>query len=122
MTDALGLPLKVELTGGHVHDCVPAVGLLGGISCDFVLADRGYDSEKIVGFIKNRGAVPVIPSRKNNKIHRNYDRNLYKERHLIECLFNKIKHYRRVATRYEKLADNFRAMVLLAFIMVWIRF
>ena len=122
VTDALGLPLKVEITGGHVHDSVPAVGLLDGTTCDYVLADRGYDSGQIVDCIRNHGAIPVIPSRKNNKIHRNYDQHIYKERHLIECLFNKIKHYRRVATRYEKLADNFMAMLLLAFIMVWIRF
>ena len=122
MSDALGLPLKIRLTGGHVHDSVPAIELLKGMTSDYILADRGYDSSEIVEFIEAHGAKSVIPSRKSNKIQRIYDRHIYKERHLIECLFNKIKHYRRVATRYEKLAENFRSMVLLAFIMVWIRF
>lgn len=122
MSDALGLPLKINLTGGQVHDSVPAVELLEGITSDYVLADRGYDSKEIVEFIEAQGAKPVIPPRKSNKVQRVYDHHIYRERHLIECLFNKIKHYRRVATRYEKLADNFRSMILLAFIMVWIRF
>ncbi len=122
VSDALGLPLKLSLTGGHVHDSVPAIELLKGVTSAYVLADRGYDSKEIVEFIEAQGGKSVIPSRKNNKIHRSYDRHIYKERHLIECLFNKIKHYRRVATRYEKLADNFRSMVLLAFIMIWTRF
>lgn len=89
---------------------------------DYVLADRGYDSKKIIEFIESQGACPVIPQRRNSKQCRLYDKHMYKERDLIECFFNKIKQYRRVATRYEKLGNNFRAMVLLASIMVWIRF
>ncbi len=114
--------MKIGLTGGQVHDSVPAIGLLEGITSDYVLADRGYDSREIVDFIESRKACAVIPQRRNKKQCRIYDRHIYKERHLIEYLFNKIKHYRRVATRYEKLADSFRSMVLLASVMVWIRF
>ena len=115
------MPIKVDLTGGHVHDSIPAIDLLENAVADYVLADRGYDSKEIVDFIESRGAKPVIPSRGNSKNPRIYSKYLYKKRHLIECFFSKIKHYRRVATRYEKLANNFRSMVLLAFIMVWIR-
>ncbi len=122
MADALGFPLKITLTGGHVHDSIPAIELLEGVTSTYVLADRGYDSKEIVEFIEAMGSETVIPSRKSNKVQRVYDKHIYQERHLIECLFNKIKHYRRVATRYEKLAENFRSMILLAFTMVWIRF
>ena len=121
MSDAWGLPLKLSLTGGHVHDSVPAIALLKNVKSDYILADRGYDSKEIVDFIESRQVCAVMPQRRNKKQCRIYNRHIYKERHLIECLFNKIKHFRRVATRYEKLADSFRAMVLLAFIIVWIR-
>ena len=92
------------------------------MNSNYVLADRGYDSGKIIEFVENQGACPVIPQRRNSKQCRLYDKHMYKERHLIECFFNKIKQYRRVATRYEKLSNNFRAMVLLDSIMIWIRF
>ena len=114
--------IKIELTGGNVHDSVPAIDLLEGVTSNYVLADREYDSEKIIDFIESLGSRPIIPQRRNSKQCRIYDRHMYKERHLIECFFNKIKQYRRVATRYEKLSNNFRSMVLLASIMIWIRF
>ncbi len=105
-----------------MHDSVSALELLEGITSDYVLADRGYDSQEIVQFIENQNSKAVIPKRCNKKQCRIYDRQMYKKRHKIECFFSKIKHFRRVATRYEKLARNFRSMVLLAFIMIWIRF
>ena len=85
------------------------------------MADRGYDSQEIICFIERHNAKVVIPQRRNSKQCGIYDRQMYKKRYKIECFFSKIKHFRRVATRYEKLADNYKTMVLLAFIMIWIR-
>jgi transposase len=98
--DGLGNPLKLFLTGGEVHDIVPAPGLLLDFSDCNVLADRGYDSTALIVDLESRNIVAVIPSRSNRKNPRGYDRHLYKERHLVECFFNKIKQFRRIATRY----------------------
>ncbi len=117
MSDGNGLPLKIELTGGNVHDSVPAIDLLNDIKTNSLLGDKGYDSSKIVDFIESKGLKALIPSRISNKVHRKYDEIKYKGRYLIECFFSKIKHFRRIATRYEKLAENYKSMVLLGFIM-----
>ncbi len=117
-----GLPIKLVLTGGNVHDSVPAIKLLENLIFNYFLADKAYDSIKIVDVIENQGSEAVIPSRKTNLVPRNYDKEKYKERNLIERFFSKIKHFRRIATRYEKLANNYKSMILLSFIMIWIRF
>ena len=116
----MGNPLQVKLTGGEVHDIVPALEMIEGILTDFVLVDRAYDSDKFIFFVESQGAQIVCPPKKNRKDQRTYDRHLYKERHLVECFFAKIKKYRRVATRYEKLARNYKAAVLIAACMVWL--
>jgi transposase len=85
--------------------------LLDGLSAEAVLADKGYDADGIVEAVEEGGAEAVIPPRSNRKHQRNYDKALYKERNLIERFFNKIKHFRRVATRYEKLGKNYMAML-----------
>jgi transposase len=122
LVDALGYPIDIRLTAGQVHDSVPAKELLENQPAEYVTADRAYDSDDIVSFIISQGGVPVIPSRRCRKVPREYDRHIYKERHLVVIFFNKIKHYRRVATRYEKLVANFLSMVLIAGCMVWIGF
>jgi transposase len=76
-----------------------------------VIADKGYDSDAFIAAIQAAGAQAVIPSRKNRRAPRAYDRHAYRERHLIECLFNRLKQFRRIATRYEKLARNFLSML-----------
>ena len=114
--------MKIDLTGGEVHDSVPAIDLLKNIKSSFLLGDKWYDASEIVDFIENKGTKAMIPSRKNSKKSREYDQDKYKERNLIERFFNKIKHFRRIATRYEKLANNYKSMVLFGFIMVWLRF
>ena len=83
-----------------------AEALIDGFQAAFVLADKGYDSDAFVEAINNNGAVPVIPPRSNRKVLRDYDKDLYKERNLVERLFQKLKEYRRIATRYERLARN----------------
>ena len=91
-----------------------------GFQADYVLADKGYDSDHFVGVILENGTIPVIPSRRNRKEPRDYDKELYKERNLVERLFQKLKHYRRIETRYERLARNYQAMLCLVSTVIWL--
>jgi transposase len=84
-------------------------------------ADKGYDSKDFVDWLESKGITPNIPSRKTNKKQRKYDKHQYKERHLIECFWQKIKQYRRVATRYEKLAKTFLGFVYLASVLILVK-
>lgn len=81
-------------------------------------ADKGYDSQEFVDWLVENGAVPNIPSRSSNRVQRLCDWSEYKERHLVECFWQKIKQFRRVATRYDKLAKSFLGFVYLAAILV----
>lgn len=85
-----------------------------------VLGDRGYDSDALVSYVEAMEAEAVIPSRKNRKQPREHDKELYKERNKVECFIGRIKHYRRIATRYEKTARNYLAMLHLVSAMVWL--
>lgn len=85
------------------------------------MADRGYDADWLVGQIEASGAEAVIPPKSNRTVQRGYDANLYADRNKIERLFGRLKHYRRVATRYEKLGRNYLAMVYVASIMTLLR-
>ena len=100
--DALGNPLRFLLTGGQRHDITQAEDLIAGYEFERVIADRAYDSDDLLRRIAEQEAEAVIPLRKNRKEQRDYDKHLYKERHLVECFFNKIKHYRRLFSRFEK--------------------
>ena len=97
-----------------------ALALIAGFDTHQVIADRGYDSNAIVAAIELTGAQVVIPPRKTRLEQRTYDRHAYRERHLVECLFSRIKQFRRIATRYEKLARNFLAVVNLVIAYVWL--
>ena len=122
--DALGSPLAFTLTPGQAGDCPQAVPLLERVAperVEAVLADRGYDSDALVAHIATMGAEAVIPSRKNRTVVRDHDRDLYRERNAVERFFGRIKHYRRVATRYEKTARCFMAMLHVVSAMVWLR-
>lgn len=92
-----------------------------GVPFEVVIGDKGFDSQKLVMLIESRGGEAVIPSRKNSKQPREYDRERYKDRNLIERFWNRVKHYRRVATRYEKTARNFLGFIHVASIMVLLR-
>jgi len=123
VVDALGNPLCLFLSAGNEADITNAPPLLCTLSLDgtVVNADRGYDSQPFVDWLKSMGAIPNIPSRATNKVQRDCDWWLYKERHLVECFWQKIKQFRRVATRYEKLAKSFLGFVYLAAIMVLLK-
>lgn len=119
--DALGNPLRFTLTGGHRHDITQAEALLEGLICDYVLADRGYDADDFIAFIIEQGGIPVIPSRKRRKQPRDYDTWLYRERALVECFINKLKHFRRIFSRFEKLASRYLGFLNFAAALIWLR-
>ncbi len=117
--DALGNPIRFELTGGEEADSPWAIPLLTDFEFGALLADKAYDTNEILEFITFRGALPCIPPKNNRVVQREIDRVLYKERNLVERFFNKLKQYRRLATRYEKTARNFLAMLTLAAVTIW---
>ena len=106
------------LTPGQAADVTQAKALVEEVPFEVVIADKGYDSQALVDAIEARGGEAVIPSLKNRARQRDYDRERYKDRNLAERFWNKVKHYRRVATRYEKTARNFLAFVHVASIML----
>jgi transposase len=118
--DALGLPIRFLLSGGEVHDSRMAQALIDGLHADHLLADKGYDSRALVAAAETAGMTVLIPSRSNSLEPRMYDRVIYRERNQVERLFNRLKNCRRVATRYEKTARNYLAMLQLAGTMLWL--
>lgn len=121
VVDALGNPLRILLTAGNVNDIVPACGLIEGLLGDKLLADRAYDANKLLALAELQKHEVVIPPTPSRLEQRRYDTHVYKERHLIECFFAKLKVFRRVATRYDKLAVTFKAAVMLAACLVWLQ-
>jgi transposase len=119
-TDALGNPVRWQLTAGEVHDITQAPALVAGFTTQQVIADKGYDSDAFIACIAAAGAQAVIPARKTRREPRFYDQHAYRERHLIECFFSRLKQFRRIATRYEKLARNFLSMLNLAIAYIWL--
>jgi transposase len=117
----LGCPAKILLTPGQQSDVSQAKTLIEDVPIEVVIGDKGYDSDELVEAIEQRGGEAVIPPRSNRKAPRPYDRERYKDRNLAERFWNKIKHYRRVATRYEKTARNFLAFIHVASVMVLLR-
>ena len=112
--------MRILLTGGERNDITQIEPLLDGIRTGFVLADKGYDAQRAIDAATASGAVHVIPRRKTTASRRPFDAILYKERNLIERLFNKLKHFRRIATRYDKLARNYRSFLFLVAALKWI--
>lgn len=112
--DGLGNPIDFILTGGQVHDSQCAEALLDGKDAGFVIADKAFDNEKILKKIESMGALAVIPPTANRKVQREYDKHYYKERHLVERFFCKLKQFRGIATRYCKRGKYFLEAVKLA--------
>ena len=121
LVDALGNPVQFILTGGQEADVNQAEALMQGHRADAAIADKAYDCARVVAAAERQGAEAVIPSKKNRKVPRDYDKHLYKERKKVEWFINLLKQYRRVATRYEKTARNFLGFVHLASIMILLR-
>jgi len=114
LANGLGEPIAFRLTGGQAGEFAEAAPLLAGRQAEAVMADRGYDSNAIVAAIEAIGAVAVIPSKVCRKVRRPHDPALYKLRNRIERCFNRLKHFRRLATRYCKRRAAFQATVALA--------
>ena len=122
VVEARGLPIRLGLTPGQAYDGEAAMDLLNALPEDaMVLADKAYDANAIREMIDGQGAWANIPPKSNRKDPICFSPHLYKARNLVERFFNKIKHFRRIATRYDKLAANYMAMIKLASIRVWLR-
>jgi transposase len=122
VVDAQGLPIRLDLTAGQAHDGQIADRLLDHLGPrTIVLADKAYDADRIRELIEQQGAMPNIPPKSSRRWKPCFSKRLYRERNLIERFFSKLKHFRRVATRYDKLAANFLAMVQLASMRGWLR-
>ena len=121
-TDALGNPVRLLLGPGQRHDVTRSHELIEGFRPEAVIADKGYDAGHLHQAVHDAGAEAVIPPRSNRKAPRDYDKALYKERNLVERFFNKLKHFRAVATRFEKHDANYLALVKLAAARIWMRF
>jgi transposase len=117
----LGCPVAIRLSAGQNGDVPEAAALLQGRAADIVMADTAYDADHFRHSIAKIGAIAVIPNSPSRSTKHPFDGDLYKERHLIECCFSKLKQFRRVATRYEKTAQNFLAVVTIAATILWIR-
>ncbi len=122
VVDACGLPIHFTVTGGEVHDCKEAPELAAVLpKAGAIIADKGYDSDPLRIQIKDKGAVPVIPRKKNSTVgNDDMDWCLYKYRHLVENVFARLKHFRAIATRYDKLKRNFEGSIALACAFLWL--
>ncbi|GES53797.1 transposase [Rhizobium sp. ERR 1071] len=113
--------MRFVLTPGHRGDVIYGKELLNGLNPGHVIADRAYDAEHFHDTILDVGAIPVIPPRHDRRRPHPCNWRLYKERNLVERFFAKLKQFRRVATRYDKLLANFRGFVIIAAITMWLR-
>jgi transposase len=119
VVDALGNPLAFHLTGGQASDLAGADALLADIAAATVIADRGYDAEaRVLAPLREAGKAAAIPPRRNRTEQRDYDRDLYAARHLVENFFCRLKQLRAIATRYDQAARTFLAAVHLAAIVI----
>jgi transposase len=119
--DALGNPTGFTLTPGQACDLDGADILLPQIKADIVIADKAFDAdERVIEPLEKAGKTTVIPPKANRKYKREYDKELYKARHLIENFFAKLKQFRAIATRYDKRAINFLAGIYLASTIIWL--
>jgi transposase len=123
MVDARGLPVALTLTPGQASDKAAVAALLDAHpGPGDVVADRGYDARAVLAMIEARGGRGHIPTQRDRKAQRSVDPALYRKRNLIERFFNKLKHFRKIATRYEKTARNYLSAVLIASSRLWMRF
>ena len=120
--DAHGLPIEFEITGGQINDCPQAPSLIAKLpAAETIVADKGYDSEKIREQIEQQGAKVVIPRKRNSvKGNAELDRGFYRNRHLVENAFARLKHYRALASRFDKFKRNYESVVAMACAFLWL--
>ena len=119
--DALGNPLRFILTAGQRHDSTQAEALTAKFEFERIIADKSYDSTDFLQQMLERGAETVIPPRRNRRVTREYDKHLYRERHLVECFINKIKQFRRVFSRFDKMAKRYLGFLSFVGALIWLR-
>ena len=119
--DGLGNPLEFILTPGQRSDISQAEALSANLSDTALIGDKAYDCDDYIDFLTNKNCEAVIPPKNNRLSPRDYDKHIYKERHAIECFFNKIKHFRRIFSRFEKMAQSFLSLVYFVGALIWFR-
>ena len=119
--DALGNVLRLLYTAGQVHESTQAEALIAGLTAENLIGDKAFDSDRFRGHLAARDMTAVIPSNASRARALPYDCHLYKERHLVELFINKIKHFRRVATRYDKTIASYASFVAIAGLSLWLR-
>ena len=115
------MPVNLLITAGTVADCTQAEALIDGIAAEHLMADRGYDTNKVLAAARERGMTPVIPPKRSRKVAREYDAALYQARHLVENGFERFKAWRGVATRYAKNAESYLAICRIRALAIWAR-
>ena len=120
--DAKGRPVRLLISPGNDHDVTAATALLDGLDPRaVVIADKGYDADFVRAHIRAQGAVPNIPNKSNRKKRFRWTKAIYRERNHVERFFNRLKQFRRIATRYDKLGATFLAFIQLAAVRIWLR-
>jgi transposase len=119
--DAVGNPLRLCLTGGQRHAITQAQALIAGFDFEYLIADRGYATADFMEYLLVHGIEAVIPPHQRAKILHAYDKWLYRERHLVECFINKIKHFRRIFSRFEKLDRSYLGFLHLVSALICLR-
>jgi putative transposase len=119
--DALGNVLRLLYTAGQVHESTKAGVLIADLQAQNIIGDKAFDSDRFRAHVAQRNMTAVIPSNASRSRPIPHDPDLYKERHLVECFISKIKHFRRVATRYDKTIASYASFVAVAASMVWMR-
>jgi len=121
--DALGNPVRLYLTPGNINDCTVATEVLSGVtlSGSVVMGDKAYGTVDVRNYIESQGATYCIPPKSNTATPWECDYYHYKERHVVECFFNQLKQFRHIATRYDKLSQNFLSFALLVSVMILLK-
>lgn len=120
MTDARGRPCVMAISPGNTSDYMAAHQCLAAIPpAREVIADKGYDSDALRRWLQHRGSTPVIPPRSNRKVQYDYDKRLYRERNVIERTFNRLKDFRRIATRFDRKLKTYMAALCIVAVIVW---
>ena len=120
IVDSFGMPVRVIITDGTVADCSMADELIEGFDADYLLADRGYDTDQVIEQAVIAGMKAVIPPKKNRKIQREYENDIYENRYQIEKSFLKMKYWRGIATRYAKTTLSYKASVQICCVFMWL--
>ena len=123
VVDGLGNPLYIKLTAGQIHDSTQAIKILSQLSIkgSSILADKAYGTKEVREYIRKHEGECVIPPKSNAVDKWECDYHIYKERHLVECFFNKLKQFRRIGTRYDKLASTFISFIYIGCIIILIK-